>query len=1334
MIPELALSLQRLTCFATFRIWPVIDPHPIDDRQQRIARLSPDQRALLIRKLGKADTGIPRIQERASLPLSFAQQRLWFIDRLEPGSALYNISLVHRLIGKLEVAALERSINELVRRHEVLRTLFRTVDGEPALVILPYCATPLPLFDMSGQPADEALQQANAEAQTPFDLAAGPLIRCRLLRLGTEEHVLVIVVHHIVFDGWSAGVMLLELSALYDAFSHGLPSPLPELPIQYADFAIWQRQWLQGEVLHRQLDYWKRQLAAVPVMQLPTDRQRPAVQSHRGARQRFGLNASLSQALERLGRQAGATPFMTLLAAFQVLLHRYSGQQDIAVGAPIAGRNRPETAGLIGFFVNTLVFRGDLSGDPAFLELLQRIKDMALDAYTHQDLPFEKLVAELAPQRNLSLHPLFQAMFMLQNAANAEAGMKLDGLTAKQVRVESHTAKFDLTLSLTGTAAGMDGMIEYSTDLFDAQTITAMILHFRTLLEGIVANPQVRLSALPLLTPAERRQLLAGWNDTAHDYPSDLCVHQLFEAQAARTPEAVALVHRQQQLSYAELNLRANRLAHHLRGLGVGPDVRVGIALDRSVELVTGILAILKAGGAYVPLDPDYPGERLEFMLADTGAPVLLTLERFRAKVPGYAGHIVCLDAPAGIDPEPKLNPENLTGAGNLAYVLYTSGSTGQPKGVAIPHRGIVRLLFGVDYVCLGAAETMLMMAPAAFDASTFELWAPLLHGGRCVLFPDPRPGLGELGRVLREQHISTLWLTSTLFNTVIDEAPEILGGVRQLLIGGEALSVPHVRRALALLPHTRIINGYGPTESTTFTCCYPIPRDLGEHIRSIPIGRPIANTRTYILDRHLNPVPVGVAGELYIGGDGLARGYLDPAGTAQERFIRTPFSEEPGARLYRTGDLARYLADGNIEFLGRIDQQVKIHGFRIEPGEIEAALLRHPVVLNAVVQAREADPGGRMLAAFIQKQPDAPLGLQELHDFLALSLPAHLIPHRMFLVNQLPLNASGKVDRNALMNTPLPRAAPQAVQQAPYNALQATLLEIWTELLAVPQIGINDNFFELGGDSFRAVVMLSRIEKLIDWSVPLAVIYNHPTVEALAQAMLEHKGRYHRSPLVEIQPGTSGPPFIFMHGDFHGGGFFCYQLARFMGAGQAVYAIQPHGLPGRPMPTTIEAMAAEYLALVRAAFPTGPYFLGGHCNGAMVAFEMARRLQDEGSEVGLLAMMDPSPVIGGIPGVARAAAGIDLDTLAPDARHSEVMRLYGEICRSYAPGYYRGKLTLILSQESLGANDATRGWRRVAAMGETHVVPGNHVSMVTLHAPALAGKLVECRNKVKWD
>lgn len=1199
----------------------------MSDVAARVAKLSPEKLELLMRRLNQKRGDVsrtkitPQNRESNSLPLSFAQQRLWFLNQLEPSSLTYNLPTAVSLTGPLIVAAMERSINEIRRRHEALRTTFVVEDGQPVQVISPPVPWPLPVVDLTEVTATEQEAEVQQLVQQPFDLTRGPLWRTTLLRLGEEEHVLFLSMHHIVFDDWSFAVFLQELAALYEAFSAGKPSPLAELPIQYADFALWQRQWLQGEALEKQLSYWKQQLDGAPTMvELPTDRPRPAVQTYRGARQYIMLSKQVSEALKLLSQQEEVTLFMVLLAAFGTWLYRYTGQEDILVGSPIAGRNQVETEELIGFFVNTLVMRTYLGGNPTFRQLLARVRQVALGAYSHQDLPFEKLVEELHPERDPSCSSLFQVMFVLQNAPKSV--LELSGLSLNFQDIDSGTAKFDLTLELQETTEGIRGWFEYNTDLFDACTVHRMVGHFQTLLEGIVANPEQKLSELPLLTAAERLTLLVEWNNTQADYPKDACIHQMFEAQVELTPNAVAVVFEDQQLTYRELNARANKIAHYLLRLGVGPEVLVGICVERSLEMIVGLLGILKAGGAYVPLDPAYPQERLAFILSDTQTPVLLTQKRLVQSLPKHSAKVVCLDADDRlIAQEKEENPLCGVKASNLAYVMYTSGSTGRPKGVSIIHRGVVRLACGADYANLTSKEVFLQLAPISFDASTFEIWGCLLNGARLVVFPAHTPSLEELGQVVKLHQITTLWLTAGLFHLMVDERLEDLLPLGQLLAGGDVLSVPHVQKVLQELGECRVINGYGPTESTTFTCSHLMTAQ-SQFGTCVPIGRPISNTKVYILDRYLKPVPAGVSGELYIGGDGLARGYLNQPELTAEKFIPNPFSNEPGARLYKTGDIARYLPNGNIEFLGRTDHQVKLRGFRIELGEIEAVLVQHPAVREAVVIVREDIPGEKRLVAYlIPNQRPAP-PVSELRRFLKQELPDYMVPSAFVLLSALPLTPNGKVNRRAL---PVPDQAPSTLKGnfvAPRDPLEHQLTEIWEELLDIQPIGIHDNFFELGGHSLLAVRMMHQIEQVWGQKLPLSTLFAEATVEHLAKVLLQQNQQNFQSPLVTIQSGGDKRPFFFLHGDWNGGGLYCLNLARYLGKEQPFYALSPHGIDGVQMPLTIEAMAADHLKTLRAFQPEGPYFLGGHCNGALVAFEMARRLQSQGQKVAFLALI----------------------------------------------------------------------------------------------------------------
>ena len=925
------------------------------------------------------DTPIVSVSRPDRLPLSFAQERLWFLHQLEPDTAAYNIPTATLIEGQLNVDAFNEALNEVVRRHEALRTTFAVTDGQPAQVILSELRLALPVVDLSNLSKAESEAKARQlvieYAQRPFNLSEAPLLRVILLKLTDDKHVFV-TVHHIVADAWSIGIFFNEISILYDIYSGGRSSPLPDLPVQYADFAVWQRQRLQGETLESQISYWKKQLGDnLPIAELPADRPRPVRETFRGSRQYFVLPESLVDAIKELSRREGTTLFMLLLGAFKTLLYRYTDHESVIVGSPIAGRNRAEVDNLIGIFVNTLVLRTDLSGNPSFRDLLRRVREACLGAYAHQELPFEKLVEELQPARDLSRNPLFQVMFILQNIPVSV--VNLTGLTARRLEVDSGTAKFDLTLSLAEQDKKLIGFFEYNTDLFDHSTIERMIGHFQRLLEGIVANPDQSISTLPLLTDAERHRLLVEWNDAAADYSKDSCIHELFEAQVERIPEAIAVEFGGKRLTYRELNTRANQLAHYLRRLGVGPEKLVGICIERSLEMVIGLLGILKAGGAYVPLDPRYPGERLAFMLEDAQVSVLLT----QAKLVEDRGWRPVLSKVEGMedgDPrssilDPRLqvvfvdrdwhliaqqsdkNPLSQVYSTDLAYVIYTSGSTGKPKGVQVSHRSILNCLCAIgDDVALTANDVFLALTTISFDIASLELFLPLIIGAKLVLASREETLDGEqLADRLTESSATAMQGTPSAWRLLLDAGWR---GSRnfKILCGGEVLSRPLADQLLE--GGASLWNLYGPTETTIWSTIAKVEPSK----RPVAIGRPIANTQIYILDSHLQPVPVGVHGELYIGGDGLARGYLNRPELTAEKFVVNPFSSELGAQLYRTGDLARYLPDGNIEFLGRVDNQVKIRGYRIELGEIETILNQHPSVKESVVIASSFPPSRR--------------------------------------------------------------------------------------------------------------------------------------------------------------------------------------------------------------------------------------------------------------------------------------------------------------------------------------------------------------------------------------
>lgn len=1197
----------------------------------------------------------PGRADHLEFPLSFAQQRLWFLEQLGGTGPSYTLAHALHIRGPLNSDALQRAVQLVVDRHASLRTTFEMNNDEPVQVVALRVRVDLPVVDLQHLPERkrraELERLVNEEIRRPFDLAVGPLLRVLVLRIRPGEHVLTLCMHHIVTDGWSTGIFFRELSAAYNAYLRGHKPELGKLTIQYVDYAIWQREWLRGEILNSRLEYWQRRLEGAPVaLELPTDRPRPAVQSYRGARITRQISQELLKLLKELGRQHGCTLFMTLLAAFQILLHRYTGQRDIVVGSPVAGRNRREHEGVIGFFANTLLFRVDLSGDPTCGDLLQRVRETALDAYAHQELPFEQLVKELKPDRNLSRAPLFQVLFALQNAPRQS--LDFDGLEVTRTPVDTEAARFDLSLKITERDEKLTAVYEYNADLFDRSTTERMAGHFESLLNAIVANPRERISSLPLLSAAETHQLLVEWNDTGSDYPKDTCIHRLFEAQAARTPDAVALVIGNREVSYSELDRRSEQLSRYLQANGVGPEVVVAICMNRSLEMIVGLLGILKAGGAYLPLEPDDPPGRLAFMLDDADALLLLTLQPLLSGLEFFDAQVICLDSDwSTIEAVSEGACANAPTAESLAYIMYTSGSSGRPKGVLIPHRAVVRLVKGQSYVELNPDQVFLQLAPVSFDASTFEIWGCLLNGGRLILFDEEKPSLDGLVAAVRRHKVTIIWLTAGLFHLLANTRIDALTSVRQLLAGGDVLSVAQVQKALQALPHCRLINGYGPTENTTFTCCYPITGPCRSDT-SIPIGRPIENTRVYILDPNRQPVPIGVPGELHAGGAGLARGYLNRPELTERRFIRHPFSDDPSARLYRTGDLARYLPDGNIEFLGRVDDQVKIRGFRVEPGEIEAALAGHPGVSECFVLAQDDGRVGKRLVAYIVPEEEQIPTLNELRSYMSRKLPAYMVPSAFVPVEALPLTRNGKIDRQALAALDEGRQTEQTYVH-PRTLTERKLAEIWKKILWLDHdVGIHDNFFDLGGHSLLSVQLVAEIEEAFDQKLPVSALFQLSTVAELASVLgegetfeLPDTGRV-KSPAIapeiyhQLQALTAGwqgrkigPTALMVGLNVEGSKqplFWCLQgfrelsqLARYLGNDQPTYGMRSGHLVMKYTRENIEALASHYVEEILTVEPVGPYLVGGNCQAAAISFEMARQLQSRGKTVTLLCNLE---------------------------------------------------------------------------------------------------------------
>ena len=1045
------------------------------------------------------------------LPLSFAQQRLWFIDQLEPGNPLYNICAMYRLWGRLNVEALHKTINEIVRRHESLRTTFHAEDGHPVQVVAPHLELPLPITyrtDVAPESRESAIRQfAHEQAVQSFDLAIGPLLRFTLLKLGDEEHVLVVILHHIVGDGWSGSILASEMAALYDAFSQNRPSPLPELKVQYSDFAVWQREWMQGEIIESQIDYWKRQLSDAPVvLELPTDRPRPAVQAHCGAIRTHVLSQDLINRVRTLSQTEGATLFMSLLAAFQLLLSRYSGQEDVVVGSSVAGRNYSEIEPLIGFFVNTLALRTDLSGDPTFRELLARVKKTSLDGYAHQEIPFERLVEELHPERSLSYNPIFQVLFGLQNLPRT--AFEASGLRVQREAVHPGTSLLDMSWFAFETPEGLLLRVEYDTALFDDTTIDRCVKHFETLLENIADHPDRRISQLALLSDSERHQVLVEFNNNRADFQTDLCLHDFVARQAERTPDAIAIVAGETRVTYAELNRRSNQVAHYLRNRGAGPEVLIGIFCERTPDLLVGILGILKSGSAYVPLDPLYPKERIAHILEDGKAPVVLTQQSLAGELPNFSGKAICLDAEwSRIAAQPETEPTRAALPENLAYVLFTSGSTGRPKGVALEHRSAAAFVQWAQTVFTTAKlGGVLFSTSVCFDLSIFEMFVPLSMGGKLIVVQN------------------ALYLPSaeardevTLINTVPSAMTELVhmgavpASVKTINLAGEALSETLVSEIYENTSAEAVYNLYGPTEDTTYSTY-----TLTKPGHRVTIGRPLPGSQAYVLDTHGNPQPVGIPGELYLAGAGLARGYFGRPDLTAERFVANPFSSQT-SRMYKSGDLCRWLLDGNLEYLGRLDHQIKLRGFRIELGEIESVLSKYPGIRQCLVMAREDQPGLKRLVAYLVPSPAVQVNEAAVREHLKQSVPEFMVPAAFVILDAFPLTPNGKVNRKAL---PIPEVASAAAEYvAPRTATEETVACIWAEVLHLEKVGRDDEFFALGGHSLLATQVISRIRKACNTDLPLRALFESSTVAGLAELIDRHRTQSasHPPPMVRV-------------------------------------------------------------------------------------------------------------------------------------------------------------------------------------------------------------------------
>ena len=1284
------------------------------------------------------------------LALSFAQQRLWFLEQLGSAGRAYHIPKSLRLRGELHREALGRALDRIVERHEALRTTFHEVDGEPVQVIGEAGGFQLSEHDLGAHPQAEAeLRRLMAEESgAPFDLARGPLIRGRLVRMADDDHALLVTMHHIVSDGWSMDVVVRELGALYGAFSRGEADPLPALPVQYADYSAWQRRWVNGEVLQKQVDYWRTTLAGAPeLLELPADRPRPAQQDPAGAFAALELDEELTAGLKALAQRHGATLFMTMLAAWSVVLARLSGQDDVVIGTPTANRGRKEIEGLIGFFVNTLALRMDLSGAPTVAELLGRVKAAALGAQHHQDIPFEQVVEVVKPARSMAHTPLFQVMFSWQSTP--AGALALPGLELAAAGAASHsTAKFDLSLALQESGGRITGGVTYAKALYDAATMERYLGYLRAVVAAMVADETQTVDRLPLLADAERWQVLEGWNATDAEYPSALCVHQLFEAQVERTPNAVAVACDGAEMTYAELNARANRLAHHLRSLGVGPDARVAVCSERTPELVAGLLAILKAGGAYVPLDPAYPDERLRHMVEDSAPIVLLAQASLAGRFSGVPVLDLGDDSVWAACPETNPAPAGLT-PDHLAYLIYTSGSTGLPKGVMVRHQGLTHY---IDWAKTAYADdqpaSFALYSSFAFDLTVTSLYVPLVTGGAVVVYGERGEGDIAVLRVFEDDAVDVVKLTPA--HLALLEGRDLSNRrIRKLIVGGEELKAPLARSIVeASAGEMAIFNEYGPTETVVGCMIHRFDPEL-DRGAAVPIGRPITNTRMYVLDASGEPVPMGVVGELYIGGAGVARGYLNRAELTAERFVEDRFSGVPGARLYRTGDLGRWLRDGTIEFLGRNDFQVKIRGFRIELGEIEARLCEVPGIREAVVLALGAGADTRLVAYYAAAEA---LEVETLRAHLLENLPEYMVPAAFVHLDAIPLTNNGKVDRKAL---PAPEGDAFATRgyEAPVGETEEALASIWTEVLGVERVGRKDHFFEMGGHSLRAVQVVARVRQVLGAEVALADVFTYPVLEALAGRIEGSLPEVRGDRAIAVRTTGSQRPLFLVH-EGTGSVAYAQALRPHVDAEIPLYALPAVSVSELRL-RTVEGMAARMVKMIREVQPEGPYRLAGWSFGGTVAYEIATQLIGQDQAVEFVGMMDTHyraaetagddyalllrmlrmeeglGEVGGaaLAGLAAAAATQDLETLVAKCHETGLLpahvsadrvrqmrgrlRDHARAMREYFAQPIPAPVHVFPAQQG-PAGDVRLGWQ--AVLGDNvrvTPVPGNHLTMM---------------------
>ncbi len=1338
------------------------------------------------------------------LPMSFAQEGLWFLDQLEPGSSVNTLSATVEVNKPLLIAELRASLNLLVQRHEILRTAFQMHEEQLVQVIAPSMSIPLPLIDLRLLP--EAAQHAEVQrltleqARSPFDLSQGPLLRCTLLHIADEHFHLLLTLHRIIGDPASLGIFVHELASLYDAST--LSVPLPPVPMQYAQFALSQREALTQDVLREHLAYWKPLLAEAPaVLDLPTDHTRPAVASLRGASMELQIPPALTQRLHALSQQQAVSLESLLSAAFVTLLSRYTAQDDLLIGTISPMRQSAETQMLIGPCENPLVLRTDLSAVTSFIDLLKYIDEHRQEAATYDALPFDLLLKEVAPPRSLDRAPFFQVLLRLPYSASSMP----PGWMVSHLEVGTGTSQFDLTLELHEGADGLLSRFIYRTDLFDASTILRLADHWQILLESIVAEPTMPWSQLPLLSTPERTQLLHTWTATQRDFPLESTFAQLFEAQVERSPDAIAVECEGEQLSYRELNQRVNQLAHTLRELGIGPEILVALLAERGIPLLLSTLAIFKAGGAYLPLDPAHPESRLHRVIEQSGCQFVLSTAAFANTRSRTLQQIPKEHRPREITFEqvlqisaPQGNLPATSGPRSLMYVIYTSGSTGIPKGAMVEQRGMINHLYAkIQALDLGSADRVAQTASQCFDISVWQFLAALLVGGQVQIYPDAiAHDAATLLQRVEQQQVSILETVPSLLGAMLDtyERQEVtrpsLRALRWLIPTGEALPVSLCQRWLSCYPHIPLLNAYGPTECSDDVTHYAIFEPPQQTLKSIPIGKAIPNMQLYVLDRHLQAQPMGVSGELYVGGIGVGRGYRNDEKRTRESFLADPFSKEQGARLYKTGDLGRYLPDGNLEFLGRVDFQVKVRGYRIELGEIEAVLSQHEGVREVVVIVREEQVGEPRLVAYMVPQHGQTVNIEALKGQVKQQLPAYMVPSAFVVLDHLPLTSNGKLDRGALPVVEMGRREKEEGYMAAVVPVQQQLVEMWEELLGVHPIGIKDDFFELGGDSLQAVRLFDRIEQRYGKRLALSTLFAGATIEQVATAVQEvpRKQAENRAPYVVVQAGGSRQPFFFLHGEWKGGALYTLELARALGPEQPFYLLEPYRFDGLKVAPSLEEMAAAHLETLRTIQPEGPVLLGGYCNGALIAYEMTRQLHAQGQAVDLLLLIDPdaparhrwvrrsishfcnlvginqktqfewflclqhiyrftrfshyrqlriSELSGSIePGrIISTPLRLKFEALVPkvESLRQDYLNMYDWSATDYAPDLYSGKIIFFWTSEEPWR---PVGWQKVvkakAGDVETHMLPGNHITSRTEYLPVLTERVCACIRKAQ--